>query len=143
MGWKARGRDGGHTYALSPFGGGTGWMVGFDEFSIKESKRWMIDMICFCIADTLVASMSTEEVRSDVSSPAEWEVRVLFDPLDRVDLSLDRIELGEAERFLRPFGVVVAVLSVITLLLGEEGWIIVVGFLAAKVEIESVSCCWY
>ena len=100
VGEKTRRRDGGHNYALSPFGGGTGWMVGLDAFSIKESKRWMIDMICFCIADTLVARMSTEEVRSDVSSPAEWEVRVLFDPLDRVDLSLDRIELGDAERFL-------------------------------------------
>ena len=101
----------------------------------------MIDMICFCIADTLVARMSTEEVRSEVSSPAECEVRVLFDPLDRVDLSLDKMELGDADRFLRPFGVVANVLSVMTLLLGDVGWVIVVGFRAANVEMESVSCC--
>jgi len=54
---------------------------------------------------------------------------------------LDKIELWDADRFLRPFGVVANVLLVMTLLLGEVGWVIVVGFQAANVEMDSVSCC--
>ena len=76
-----------------------------------------------------------------MSSTAEQEVQVLFDPLDWVDLSFVRSEEGGADIFLRPFGVVANALSVITLLLGEVGRQTVVGCRAAKVEIESVSCC--
>ena len=66
---------------------------------------------------------------------------MLFVSLDRVDLSLDRMEVGDTDRLLRPLGVVANVLSVMTLLLIEVGRMTVVVLRAAKVETESVSCC--